>query len=440
MKVPRIIRRMIAGTVSLAVVAGLGVSSHQLSVDNSFKALAAENNSDVFDTDSFFVYTGRYGEEQLPIFEYYYPATDISGTNYKHRKSYYKGSISDELKYGDVFVTEDDIVTTLDENTRNTYELDKDTELKNVGNCTDLMETRSLKVERKTSNMSTMPPSYALYTFYLSDKGGKEYYYSFDSFGSSLGMNIAGTAEGAEVPFAVYRDSAIIPVEAIVEPEQATGDVNGDGEFNVADVVLLQKWLLTVPDTHLENWKAANFCYDDRLDVFDLCLMKRQLIAEMNEKSHGTDVAFQLESVSNRNTNTDNHNEWQVYIAHSESELNDIIQECEDVSAQDVTIDGIDKDTFNDNSVVIIYSPCCASNQYSIIESIIVTDNNLNAATVTKKPNFARLDMCYRRYVYTINKGDIETVNNTAFTDTYSYFDDIEESIVVKWFKEWCQS
>jgi len=203
---------------------------------------------------------------------------------------------------------------------------------------------------------------------------------------------------------------------------------------------LLQKWLLAVPDTHLANWKAANFCYDDRLDVFDLCLMKRQLIAEMNEKSHGTDVAFQLESVSNLNTNTDNHNEWQVYIAHSESELNDIIQECEDVSAQDVTIDEIDKDTFNDNSVVIIYSPCCASNQYSIIESITITDNNLNAATVTKKPNFARLDMCYRRYVYIIDNGAIETVNNIAFTDTYSYFDDIEESVVVKWFKEWCQT
>ena len=56
------------------------------------------------------------------------------------------------------------------------------------------------------------------------------------------------------------------------------GDVNADGEFNVSDVVLLQKWLLAVPNTHLPNWKAGNFCEDDRLDVFDLCLMKRLLI------------------------------------------------------------------------------------------------------------------------------------------------------------------
>ena len=56
------------------------------------------------------------------------------------------------------------------------------------------------------------------------------------------------------------------------------GDVNDDGVFSVSDVVLLQKWLLAVPNTHLENWRAANFCDDDRLDVFDLTLMKRAMI------------------------------------------------------------------------------------------------------------------------------------------------------------------
>ena len=52
------------------------------------------------------------------------------------------------------------------------------------------------------------------------------------------------------------------------------GDVNDDGDFNISDVVQLQKWLLAVPDTHLANWKAADFCDD----VFDLTLMKRALI------------------------------------------------------------------------------------------------------------------------------------------------------------------
>ena len=63
-----------------------------------------------------------------------------------------------------------------------------------------------------------------------------------------------------------------------IDPLTVSGDVNADGELTIADVVLLQKWLLAVPDTHLENWKAADICEDNRLDVFDLCLMRRLLI------------------------------------------------------------------------------------------------------------------------------------------------------------------
>lgn len=60
------------------------------------------------------------------------------------------------------------------------------------------------------------------------------------------------------------------------------GDVNGDGKFNIADVVLFQKYLLGVSDTHLTNWKVADLSKDNRIDVFDLVLMKRDLIEKMN--------------------------------------------------------------------------------------------------------------------------------------------------------------
>lgn len=60
------------------------------------------------------------------------------------------------------------------------------------------------------------------------------------------------------------------------------GDVNADGSFNVADVVLLQKWLLAVPNTDLANWKAADFYDDQILNVFDLCLMKQSLIEKLD--------------------------------------------------------------------------------------------------------------------------------------------------------------
>ena len=51
-----------------------------------------------------------------------------------------------------------------------------------------------------------------------------------------------------------------------------------DGKFDIADVVLLQKWILAVPDTKLANWKAADLYEDGRLDVFDLSLIKRMLV------------------------------------------------------------------------------------------------------------------------------------------------------------------
>ena len=59
------------------------------------------------------------------------------------------------------------------------------------------------------------------------------------------------------------------------------GDVNKDGAFNIADVVVFQKWILAAPDTEIANWKAADFYVDNKLDVFDLCLMKKALVEQI---------------------------------------------------------------------------------------------------------------------------------------------------------------
>jgi hypothetical protein len=77
------------------------------------------------------------------------------------------------------------------------------------------------------------------------------------------------------------------------DPSFLMGDVNEDGSFGVSDVVLLQKWLLAVPDTHLANWKAADFCEDNKLDVFDLTLMKRALLEDINspDEPPATEIA-----------------------------------------------------------------------------------------------------------------------------------------------------
>lgn len=65
-------------------------------------------------------------------------------------------------------------------------------------------------------------------------------------------------------------------------PQTTEGDVNSDGKFNIVDLVYLQKWLLSVPDTELKNRKAADIYNDDKLDVVDFILMKQLLIKELS--------------------------------------------------------------------------------------------------------------------------------------------------------------
>ena len=70
------------------------------------------------------------------------------------------------------------------------------------------------------------------------------------------------------------------PSEPLISAAEINGDVNADGSFNIADVVLFQKWLLAVPDTHLADWKSGDLCEDDRLDIFDYVLMKQLLFIQ----------------------------------------------------------------------------------------------------------------------------------------------------------------
>lgn len=58
--------------------------------------------------------------------------------------------------------------------------------------------------------------------------------------------------------------------------KDATGDINGDGDFTVSDVVSFQKWLLG--SGKITDWKAGDFDKNDNLNIFDLCIMKHKLL------------------------------------------------------------------------------------------------------------------------------------------------------------------
>ena len=95
------------------------------------------------------------------------------------------------------------------------------------------------------------------------------------------------------------------------------GDVNDDGEFNVADLLLFQKWLLGVPDAELVNWKAADFSKDEYLDSFDLCFMKKRLVEKEKKEAMYDDPEEQGIIV---------HNTEELYNAVENAKAGDLIK------------------------------------------------------------------------------------------------------------------
>lgn len=86
-------------------------------------------------------------------------------------------------------------------------------------------------------------------------------------------------AEDLGTPFAYNANAALNAGYPVFAWQlEAKGDINEDSVTDVLDVVLLQKWILAVPDTVLPNGNAADMNEDGTVDVFDLALLKRLLI------------------------------------------------------------------------------------------------------------------------------------------------------------------
>ena len=62
---------------------------------------------------------------------------------------------------------------------------------------------------------------------------------------------------------------------SLEDPTLPLGDVNADGNFSIADAVVLQKWILGIGE--LNNWQAGDVCTDGTIDVFDFCKMRENL-------------------------------------------------------------------------------------------------------------------------------------------------------------------
>lgn len=162
-------------------------------------------------------------------------------------------------------------------------------------------------------------------------------------------------------------EEEVPPLMGFMAPADADGDANGDGSFDVADVLTLQKWLLNDPDVKLDNWWAADFYADGKLDVFDLCLMKQALIEKRHEVA--SDFYFSVTGYSDELLKLDCDDNLDVVIT-STSELSDYIEQVypEDKEQMLDSIKSKFNEDFFENNVLLlkpIYLPSTGYN-YSI--------------------------------------------------------------------------
>lgn len=120
----------------------------------------------------------------------------------------------------------------------------------------------------------------------LSGKLTKIDYYSFSDIEARANITVYGSKadwdkvdKNADDRF--LNNASYTFDESFVPPaEDVEGDINKDGEFNTADLLLLNKWLLGTPDTELKDWKAGDFTKDEVLDIYDLVMMRKALISK----------------------------------------------------------------------------------------------------------------------------------------------------------------
>ena len=126
------------------------------------------------------------------------------------------------------------------------------------------------------SSITIMNPECDIYD-YWDDGDGITIYNTYDSTtgkGNYLGV-IRGYDNSTAQEYADNFGRTFISLGAFIKD----GDCNNDGYVNIADAVMLQKFLLGTDG--LTNWENADLYKDNRIDVFDMVLMRRMLIEKM---------------------------------------------------------------------------------------------------------------------------------------------------------------
>lgn len=120
---------------------------------------------------------------------------------------------------------------------------------------------------------------------YVTFRNNGTYYFSGDFYGGDENKNIAHYEAGDEIAlsFSYYTDSnAIAYIDSLtlvtnIRDDGIIGDVNADNQFNITDLVAMQKFLLGIGV--LNNRDAGDVNKDGRLNIYDLSEMKRLILS-----------------------------------------------------------------------------------------------------------------------------------------------------------------
>ncbi|MBR1555078.1 MAG: hypothetical protein IJ644_06780, partial [Oscillospiraceae bacterium] len=224
------------------------------------------NSALPFDAQEFFVVKGtHHSEEETAIrmdYYYYYPDSSVN-TKYPHRYVYYTGNFDSlNLSYGDILLA-DGGFTTVQEETTKAYELilDEGTTLTKAGNCSDFMESKKLTVTSASYDGHPLEPFFSIWTYHLTDTDGNSYYYSENLWGSLFDVEIGGYSEGDTVTFAVWQDSAIIPLSEAIPQKTEYAVIGTDNAEHPTKYILVNnkgETFLTGTDAFSETFTIGD--------------------------------------------------------------------------------------------------------------------------------------------------------------------------------------
>ena len=227
--------------------------------------------------NSCFVYLGRDNDNRAEFMQFF-PVDDDAPNVFRRKQLTYLGELGEDVQYGDMFETDDEVVTTGAVDGQYLEPLEN---LNKTGNIADKYGKTTYRV-LSTKTKTGLEPSLDTLTLSLTSDNDDYITYSIRLKDLDFPFSFDNIRQNDTVEFYNIDSTILLPASQYVHEPQFMGDLNYDRLLTVADVVLMQKWLLGSDDVKIEDWTAVDYCKDGVLDVYDLCLVRQALIEELS--------------------------------------------------------------------------------------------------------------------------------------------------------------